>query len=79
MRGKSKLTIEQKNLIHKYSNGNPANFEQYINLTADKLRAGIPFSVPQKQRINKRNQNDAGRIGKNERKRKQRKKDSIEE
>ena len=41
------LTIEQKNLIHKYSNGNPANFEQYINLTADKLRAGIPFSVPQ--------------------------------
>lgn len=41
------LTIEQKNLIHKYSNGNPANFEQYINLTADKLRVGVPFSVPQ--------------------------------
>lgn len=41
------LNIEQKNLIHKYSNGNPANFEQYINLTADKLRNAIPFSVPQ--------------------------------
>lgn len=41
------LSTDQKNLIHKYSAGNPANFEQYINLTADKLRNGIPFSVPQ--------------------------------
>ena len=41
------LSIEQKNLIHKYSNGNPANFEQYVCLSADKQRNGIPFSVPQ--------------------------------
>ena len=40
------LTIEQKNLIHKYSNGNPTNFEQIINLAADKQREGISFSVP---------------------------------
>lgn len=41
------LAIEQKNLIHKYSNGNPANFEQIINLAADKQRGGIGFSLPQ--------------------------------
>lgn len=41
------LSIEQKNLINKYSGGNPAYFEQYVNLTADKLRCGIPFAVPQ--------------------------------
>ena len=41
------LSVEQKNLIHKYSKGNPANFEQYINLTADKQRNNIPFSIPQ--------------------------------
>ena len=41
------LSVEQKNLIHKYSNGNPASFEQYINLTADKQRNDIPFSIPQ--------------------------------
>ena len=40
------LSIEQRNLVHKYSNGNPAIFEQIINLAADKLRAGVPFSVP---------------------------------
>ena len=41
------LAIEQKNLVHKYSGGNPANFEQIINLVADKQRNGIPFSIPQ--------------------------------
>lgn len=41
------LSVEQKNLIHKYSSGNPANFEQYINLAADKQRNDIPFSIPQ--------------------------------
>ncbi len=41
------LTIEQKNLIYKYSNGNPANFEQIINLAGDKYRNSIPFSIPQ--------------------------------
>ncbi|MCR5266165.1 MAG: AAA family ATPase [Cyanobacteria bacterium RUI128] len=40
------LSIEQKNLIHKYSKGNPSNFEQIINLAADKQREGIPFSIP---------------------------------
>ena len=41
------LSIEQKNLIYKYSNGNPANFEQLLNLAADKQRLDIPFSIPQ--------------------------------
>ncbi|MCM1264929.1 MAG: AAA family ATPase [Candidatus Gastranaerophilales bacterium] len=41
------LSIEQKNLVHKYSNGNPANFEQIINLVADKQRNGLPFALPQ--------------------------------
>lgn len=40
------LSIEQKNLIHKYSKGNPTNFEQIVNLAADKQREGIPFSIP---------------------------------
>lgn len=42
------LNMEQRNLITKYAKGNPAAFEQYINLVADKKRFGIPFSVPQK-------------------------------
>ncbi len=41
------LSIEQKNLIHKYSKGNPADFEQIINLVADKQRNGLPFALPQ--------------------------------
>ncbi len=41
------LSIEQKNLIYKYSQGNPANFEQIINLVADKQRNGLPFAIPQ--------------------------------
>ena len=41
------LSIEQKNLIYKYSNGNPADFEQIVNLVADKQRNGLPFSIPQ--------------------------------
>ncbi len=40
------LNIEQRNLITKYSNGNPAIFEQYINLANDKKRFGVNFSVP---------------------------------
>lgn len=52
------MAIEQKNLIHKYSKGNPANFEQFINLVSDKRRNSIPFSLPQtiedavKERLN---------------------------
>jgi len=41
------LSIEQKNLVHKYSKGNPANFEQIANLIADKQRNGYPFALPQ--------------------------------
>lgn len=41
------LSIEEKNLINKYSNGNPADFEQFINLAADKNRSGLLLSVPQ--------------------------------
>lgn len=41
------LTIEQRNLIHKYSHGNPAYFEQFVNLAADKLRSGVPFALPE--------------------------------
>lgn len=40
------LNIEQRNLITKYSNGNPAIFEQYINLANDKKRFDVTFSVP---------------------------------
>lgn len=40
------LNVEQRNLITTYSNGNPAIFEQYINLVADKKRFEIPFSIP---------------------------------
>ena len=41
------LSIEQKNLINKSSEGNPANFEQIINLVADEMRVGFPFSIPE--------------------------------
>lgn len=41
------LSIEQKNLVHKYSKGNPADFEQIINLVGDKHRNGLPFALPQ--------------------------------
>lgn len=41
------LNIEQRNMITKYSKGNPAIFEQYINLAADKKRMGLSFAIPQ--------------------------------
>lgn len=41
------MSIEQKNLVNKYSAGNPANLEQIISLIADKQRNAIPFSIPQ--------------------------------
>jgi len=40
------LSIDQKNLIYKNSDGNPANFEQILSLAGDKARNNIPFSLP---------------------------------
>lgn len=40
------LSIDQKNIIYKNSNGNPANFEQILSLAGDKSRNKIAFSVP---------------------------------
>lgn len=40
------LNVEQRNMITNYADGNPAVFEQYINLVADRKRFGLPFLVP---------------------------------
>lgn len=42
------LNVEQRNTITSYAKGNPAVFEQFINLVADKKKFGMPFSVPTK-------------------------------